>query len=223
MVPLLLCSGLLFAPFLAARVNRGAPGTAADAGSTRLSAADLARSSSARAGRGAERQAAADAPTGATPSAVVLEEAAATPVIPVTPPPPTTAPAPPTQPTTTHTHPPTTTHTHAPTTAKPKPTTTTTAAPKPTTTTTAAPKEFANGQGGRASWYAAASSGGCAHRTLPKGTLVKVTNTANGRSTMCTVNERGPYVDGRIIDLSKGGFDQVAGSHEGVINVMIEW
>lgn len=199
MVPLLLSTGLLFAPFLAARVNRGAHGPASDAGATRLGAADLDRSASARAGRSAPR---------ATEAAVVVNQEGVTP--------PTTAAPAPAQPTTTHTHPSTTT-------TKLKPTTTTTK-PKPApTTTTTTPKEFANGQGGRASWYTAADTGGCAHRTLAKGTKVKVTNPANGRSIMCTVNERGPYVDGRIIDLSRPDFDRVAGSHVGVIDVMIEW
>lgn len=213
MVPLLLCSGLLFAPVLAARVNRGSRDASAEA--TRLSAADLARSTSVRAARGTPRHAAGAIPTSAAASGVVLVEAAAAPAVPVT------APAAP--PTTVRVQAqPTTTHTHPPTTPAPKPSTTTTK-PRPTTTTTAAPKAYANGQGGRASWYAAAVSGGCAHRTLPKGTVVKVTNTANGVSTLCTVNERGPYVDGRIIDLSRPDFDKVAGSHVGVIDVMIEW
>ncbi|GEM_PF-1806711 len=42
-----------------------------------------------------------------------------------------------------------------------------------------------------------------AHRTLPLGTVVRVTNLDNGRSVDVTINDRGPYVDGRIIDLSK--------------------
>lgn len=216
MVPLLLCSGLLFAPFLAARVNRGSTNTTSPGG-TRLSAADLARPEAARAGRSAARS--MEAPAGATTPMLTAQAANSTPAAPAPSLPPPSA-----QPTTTHTHPATTT-THAPTTTTtaPKPTTTTTKAPAPTTTTTAAPKAYANGQGGRASWYAAATSGGCAHRTLPKGTQVKVTNTANGQSAICTVNERGPYVDGRIIDLSRPDFDKVAGSHVGVIDVVIEW
>ncbi|MGI8685306.1 MAG: septal ring lytic transglycosylase RlpA family protein [Acidimicrobiales bacterium] len=124
----------------------------------------------------------------------------------------------PSQPTTTHTHPKTTTtQAHTTTTTRPKPTTT--KPPPPTTTTT----RYANGQGGKASWYTAAATGGCAHRTLPKGTKVKVTNTANGRAVICTVDERGPYKDGRIIDLSKPDFDAMAGSHVGVIEVLVEW
>jgi rare lipoprotein A len=42
----------------------------------------------------------------------------------------------------------------------------------------------------------------CAHRTLPFGTRLAVTNPANGRSTEVVVNDRGPFVDGRDIDLS---------------------
>ena len=44
----------------------------------------------------------------------------------------------------------------------------------------------------------------CAHRTLPFGTRVRVVNLANGRSEVCVVNDRGPFVRGRIIDLSQG-------------------
>ena len=213
---MLLCSGLLFAPVLAARLNRGSPGQTSS-GVTRLSAAALDRPTAARAGRHATR---AIAPA-VTAAPVALVAAAAPPpvVAPTTVAPlPTTAPAPP-QPTTTHTHPTTTT-------TRPRPTTSPTTGPtttKPPTTTTTTTVNYANGQGGKASWYTSASSGGCAHRTLPKGTKVKVTNTANGKSVVCTVNERGPYVDGRIIDLSKPDFDNVAGSHVGVIEVLVEW
>jgi rare lipoprotein A len=41
-----------------------------------------------------------------------------------------------------------------------------------------------------------------AHLTLPLGTVVRVTNTANGKSTLVRINDRGPYIEGRIIDLS---------------------
>lgn len=41
-----------------------------------------------------------------------------------------------------------------------------------------------------------------AHRTLPFGTRVKVTHLANGRSVWVVINDRGPFVEGRIIDLS---------------------
>jgi peptidoglycan lytic transglycosylase len=41
-----------------------------------------------------------------------------------------------------------------------------------------------------------------AHRTLPCGTRVRVTNKSNGHSVTVTINDRGPFVDGRVIDLS---------------------
>lgn len=42
----------------------------------------------------------------------------------------------------------------------------------------------------------------CAHRTLPFGTRLRVTNVRNGRSVVVVVNDRGPFVRGRILDLS---------------------
>jgi len=44
-----------------------------------------------------------------------------------------------------------------------------------------------------------------AHRTLPFGTKVRVTNVGNGRSVVVRVNDRGPFVQGRIIDLTSAG------------------
>jgi rare lipoprotein A len=44
-----------------------------------------------------------------------------------------------------------------------------------------------------------------AHRTLPFGTKVKVTNKSNGREVVVTINDRGPFVRGRIIDLTPAG------------------
>src|SRR5215831_13230290 len=41
-----------------------------------------------------------------------------------------------------------------------------------------------------------------AHRTLPFGTRVRVTNAANGRSVVVRINDRGPFVKGRVLDLS---------------------
>lgn len=104
------------------------------------------------------------------------------------------------------------------TTVRAAPATTSTTRPRPTTTTTAPrPSET-----GPASWYSA-PSGTCAHQTLPIGTVVTVTNLANGESTTCTVEDRGPYQDGRIIDLAKTTFAQIADPSEGVIQVKIEW
>jgi rare lipoprotein A len=44
-----------------------------------------------------------------------------------------------------------------------------------------------------------------AHRTLPFGTMVRVTNQSNGRSVVVRINDRGPFVKGRIIDLTPAG------------------
>jgi rare lipoprotein A len=44
-----------------------------------------------------------------------------------------------------------------------------------------------------------------AHRSLPFGTKVKVTNKRNGRSVVVTINDRGPFVRGRVIDLTPAG------------------
>jgi rare lipoprotein A len=62
-----------------------------------------------------------------------------------------------------------------------------------------------------------------AHRTLPFGTVVTVTNLANGRSVNVTINDRGPYIDGRIIDLNDTAFQQIASFDSGVIDVRITW
>ena len=115
------------------------------------------------------------------------------------------------------------------TTAKPKPTTSTTAKPKPTTTTAPPPppppsttQQPSNSQTGKASWYDH-EAGTCAHRTLPFGTILKVTNLANGKSTTCRVADRGPYIDGRVVDLDRTVFSQLAPTSAGVIDVRIEW
>jgi len=52
-----------------------------------------------------------------------------------------------------------------------------------------------------------ASSGGltAAHRTLPFGTMVRVTNNSTGRSVVVRINDRGPFVRGRVIDLTPAG------------------
>ena len=50
--------------------------------------------------------------------------------------------------------------------------------------------------------HAAASGLTAAHRTLPFGTTVKVTNRATGRSVVVRINDRGPFIAGRIIDLT---------------------
>lgn len=61
-----------------------------------------------------------------------------------------------------------------------------------------------------------------AHRTLPYNTLIKVTNVANGKSVVVRINDRGPYVEGRDLDLSLGAFTSIAKRAEGKINVTIQ-
>lgn len=61
-----------------------------------------------------------------------------------------------------------------------------------------------------------------AHRTLPYNTLIKVTNVANGKSVVVRINDRGPYVKGRDLDLSLGAFTSIAKRSEGKINVTIQ-
>ena len=75
---------------------------------------------------------------------------------------------------------------------------------------------------GMASWYHR-SGMVAAHRTLPFGTQVKVTNLANGRSVVVVINDRGPFVGGRIIDLSDEAYKQLAPLSTGTINVRITW
>ena len=76
---------------------------------------------------------------------------------------------------------------------------------------------------GNASWYGPGFAGKktangerynpkgltAAHKTLPFGTTLKVTNVENGKSVVVRVNDRGPFVRGRIIDLSKGAAEQI--------------
>jgi rare lipoprotein A len=61
-----------------------------------------------------------------------------------------------------------------------------------------------------------------AHKTLPFGTLVRVTNIKNGKQVDVVINDRGPFVPGRIIDLSKSAFAELATPTVGVINVEVE-
>ncbi|WP_245927570.1 septal ring lytic transglycosylase RlpA family protein [Aphanothece hegewaldii] len=61
-----------------------------------------------------------------------------------------------------------------------------------------------------------------AHRTLPIGTRVKVTNLNNGRSVVVRINDRGPFSGGRIIDLSKGAARLIGVMQSGVAPVLLE-
>jgi rare lipoprotein A len=60
-----------------------------------------------------------------------------------------------------------------------------------------------------------------AHRTLPLGTLVEVTNEKNGRSVRVKVNDRGPFVAGRIVDLSKAAAAEIGSVGDGVVPVTL--
>jgi len=88
---------------------------------------------------------------------------------------------------------------------------------------------------GLASWYGAESGNRtatgdrfdphamtAAHKTLPLPTHVRVTNLANGQSTILTVNDRGPFVPGRIIDLSYGAARRLNMHHRGTSRVLVE-
>lgn len=82
----------------------------------------------------------------------------------------------------------------------------------------------ANVQRGTASWYDSPLGGyTAAHRTLPRGTVVRVVNVANGRSVEVRVNDRGPFVPGRVIDLNRAAFAELAAPARGVVQVRIEW
>jgi rare lipoprotein A len=89
---------------------------------------------------------------------------------------------------------------------------------------------------GRASWYGPSfawrptASGQpfdpdgmtAAHRTLPLGSRVRVTNLHNGRSVLVTINDRGPYRHRREIDLSYGAARAIGMVRQGIAQVLIE-
>lgn len=91
-------------------------------------------------------------------------------------------------------------------------------------------------QTGMASWYGKAHHGKktasgerfnmygltAAHRKLPLGTLVRVTNVANGKSVTVKVNDRGPFHGNRVLDLSKGAADAIGMTASGTAKVQIE-
>ncbi|WFE37698.1 septal ring lytic transglycosylase RlpA family protein [Micromonospora sp. WMMD998] len=109
-----------------------------------------------------------------------------------------------------------------------------TVAPKPTATKkkTAAPKVVDSGSCG-ASFYdeGQMTANGetfnpdaltAAHKTLPFNTKVRVTNPANGKSVVVRINDRGPYIDGRCIDLSRAAFAAIASTGLGEVDVRYE-
>lgn len=91
-------------------------------------------------------------------------------------------------------------------------------------------------QNGRVSWYGPGFHGRrtasgesfdtndltMAHRSLPLGSKVRVTNLDNGRSVVLRVNDRGPYVRGRIADLSHAAASKLDFLDDGVVRARIE-
>ena len=89
---------------------------------------------------------------------------------------------------------------------------------------------------GRASWYGKAFHGRqtasgepfdmyqftAAHRTLPIGSYAKVTNLRNGKWVIVRINDRGPWVDGRVLDISYGAAQRLDFQDRGVTKVKIE-
>ena len=60
-----------------------------------------------------------------------------------------------------------------------------------------------------------------AHKSLPFGTKVIVTNMNNGKTVVVTINDRGPYVKGRIIDLTQSAFSKIENIDKGIVEVKI--
>ena len=60
-----------------------------------------------------------------------------------------------------------------------------------------------------------------AHKTLPFGTKVRVTNPNNGKSVIVRINDRGPYVKNRVIDLSTASFKAIEDPNIGVIKDVV--
>lgn len=92
-------------------------------------------------------------------------------------------------------------------------------------------------QHGKASWYSVRTNTGtrtasgqklcnqsptAAHKTLPIGTKVRVTNQSNGLSEIVTINDRGPFIAGRIIDLTVGVAERLGFRQRGVAPVKVE-
>lgn len=95
---------------------------------------------------------------------------------------------------------------------------------------------FGQVQTGKASFYADKFEGSptasgekykhnkltAAHKTLPFGTRVKVTNIANNQTVEVTINDRGPYVENRVIDLSKSAAEKLGFVNQGIAEVKVE-
>ncbi len=103
-------------------------------------------------------------------------------------------------------------------------------------TTSAASAQTLDVSEGRASWYGAEFAGRrtangeiydpsqltAAHKTLPFGTFVRVTNPSSGASVVVRINDRGPFKPGRVIDVSRAAAEQIGMIGPGTLVVRIE-
>ena len=106
-----------------------------------------------------------------------------------------------------------------------------------TTMETQSVKQYVMVQSGNASWYSTRCNGGtktasgarlqdqaatAAHKTLPFGTHVKVTNVKNGKSEVVKITDRGPYKHGRVIDVTIGVANRLGFKSQGIAKVKLE-
>jgi rare lipoprotein A len=90
--------------------------------------------------------------------------------------------------------------------------------------TTEVPGAVGDTQAGLATWYDPPWSGlTAAHPTLPFGTHVLVTDVDTGRSVTVVIDDRGPFAQGKIIDLSPEAFSAIAPLGTGVLHVRLSW
>ncbi|HFC77029.1 MAG TPA: DUF348 domain-containing protein [Candidatus Moranbacteria bacterium] len=82
--------------------------------------------------------------------------------------------------------------------------------------------KFGKSHKGVASWYAYTGTLSAANPWLPMGSYVKVTNLDNGKSVIVKINDRGPFGNGRIIDLDKVAFSRIANVGQGTANIKME-
>ena len=105
-----------------------------------------------------------------------------------------------------------------------------------TTSTKAKTSNSGSSQSGIASYYGKGLHGSrtasgerhnrnemvAAHKSLPFGTKVKVTNLSNGKEVVVKINDRGPFVKGRVIDLSYGAFSKIENPGKGITKVKLD-
>lgn len=110
---------------------------------------------------------------------------------------------------------------HPPTTTTPQWTAPPSTAPPATAAPAPAAVRPSRSESGVASYYDD-PNGGCAHKTLPFGTVVHIT-ASNGRTATCVVDDRGPFGPGRILDLDTSIFAQLAPLSAGLVTVTATW